>query len=99
MRLGETVRRRRVERGLTVAQLAEWCGVSEDTIGTLESGTGPAPGVEPLRRVAEALGYASALALMTDSTAGTCDALPDRDAGASTADAAQTFLRGRSDPM
>ncbi len=96
MRLGETVRRRRIERGLTVAQLAEWCDVSEDTIVTLELGTGP-PGVEPLGRVAEALGYPSALALMMDAAAGAAGAPPAVDAQSSTADVAQAFLRGRPD--
>ncbi len=65
-RLGSTMQRRRVERGLTPLQLAGWCEVEERSITTLEDGTDATPDLSLLGRIAEALGYPSALAMLTD---------------------------------
>ena len=65
-RLGGTMRRRRLERALTAAQLAAWCEVEERNITTLEDGTDAKPDLALLGRIAEALGYPSALAMLTD---------------------------------
>src|ERR687891_450470 len=90
--LGETMRRRREEQGLTVPELAAVCEATEADVLVLEEGAGGAPAVALLGRVAEVLGYPSALALLTS---------PGETGGGPTGDdetaaAAAAFLRGQT---
>lgn len=54
-RIGEEVRRLRLERGLSQQELAERIGLSQSVIARLEAG-GVEPRLSTLDRVAEALG-------------------------------------------
>ena len=88
--LGATVRRQRQDRGITVEQLAKWCGISAGDLTLLEDGQLPQPSLPVIAQLADALGYPSALALLTDR--------PETHAPSETADAAEQFLRqDRSD--
>jgi transcriptional regulator with XRE-family HTH domain len=89
VQLAETLRCRRQQRGLTVEQLAEWCGISVQDLTLLEAGEYSRPSLPLLARLAEALGYPSALALLADR--------PGAVAPAATAAAAEQFLKRRSD--
>lgn len=52
--LGERIRRARVRRGLTLAELAELAGVSKSLISQIERGVA-APSIDTVRKVASAL--------------------------------------------
>lgn len=53
--LGETIRLRRVELGLTQEELAEKAGINSQTVGTIENGY-KGPRYDTLTMVTEALG-------------------------------------------
>ena len=53
-RLGQEVRRARIDSGLTQAQLYEMTGISQTLIGRIESGKAN-PRLETLERIADAL--------------------------------------------
>lgn len=53
--LGARIRKRRHQLGLTQEQLAERAGVSKETVGRIEQGTG-SPALITISRVANALG-------------------------------------------
>lgn len=93
-RLGDTVRRRREQRGLTVAHLAAWCELDEAMVARLEAGEGDPPPLLHLALLAEALGFPSALALLTASPESeTSDANNEDSTPLETANAAQEFLK------
>jgi len=54
--LGDEVRLARLERGLSQAALAEWCGISQSTISRFERGLTPGTGLITLGRLLHALG-------------------------------------------
>jgi len=53
--LGRLVHDRRIELGLSQAELAEWCGMKQPQISRFEGG-GTVPTLPLLRRLADALG-------------------------------------------
>jgi len=55
VRLGQAIRRLRVRRKLTQAQLAERAGVSRQWIVTVEKGVTPGPAISHIMRVLDAL--------------------------------------------
>lgn len=69
MTLGERIKARRVELGLTQAQLAEKAGVRQPTLSNWESDSA-SPHLVKLKTVAAALGV-SVAELMTDALADT----------------------------
>jgi transcriptional regulator with XRE-family HTH domain len=59
-KLGQLVRSRRQELGLTVRQLAEQADMNFATVARIEQGQFAAPGPDKLARIAEALGLSTA---------------------------------------
>ena len=53
--IGETIRKTRIEKGLTQKEVAERCGMADSAIRKYESGK-VCPKIETLKRIAEALG-------------------------------------------
>lgn len=70
MTLGERIKARRVELGLTQAQLAEKAGVRQPTLSNWESGSG-SPQLAKLTNVATALGVSVADLVAEDALADT----------------------------
>ncbi len=77
--LGEKIRRRRSQQGLTQAALAEMTAVTPGLIGQIESG-GTDPSLPLLEAIARALGLPAASDLLTDGEDGALTAadLPPR---------------------
>src|SRR5438874_11631526 len=92
--LGRAIRDRRGGLNMTQPELADRAGVSLAYVHMLEAGGLPQPGLDPLRRVAGALGF-SRLAALLDDIAGLNGVakLPPSVENLAISDAVDQFLR------
>jgi|SRR5690625_1906239 len=67
--LGAIIRELRTQRGMTLMDLAEGCGLSQAMISKIENGLGN-PSINSLRMIAKALGVPTALLFSQESTGG-----------------------------
>ena len=93
--LGRAIRDRRGALNMTQPDLADRAGVSLAYVYMLEVGGLSQPGLEPLRRVADALGYGRLVVLLDQvvSLNGRNGTLPASVKDLATADAVDQFLR------